>query len=187
MVPIDQLKPNPRNPNKHPKDQIEELAEIIRVTGWRRPIIVSNQSGLVVVGHGRLSAGYLLEAKEVPVDFQDYDTPDHETADMIGDNAIALKAEIDLAETFSLLKELPAELIPLTACDPDAILEELRGDAHEGGEKSFGPEDGGPVPYFVSPDQAVTIGKAIKKIRREEKPDMSDGRALELICAEFIS
>jgi ParB-like chromosome segregation protein Spo0J len=57
---ITTLVPNPRNPNMHPQKQIELLAKIIKNQGWRAPITVSNRSGFVVRGHGRLLAAQLL-------------------------------------------------------------------------------------------------------------------------------
>jgi ParB-like chromosome segregation protein Spo0J len=63
MVPIAKLKPNPANPNKHPASQVELLAKIISAHGWRAPITVSNRSGLIVRGHGRLEADELILLK----------------------------------------------------------------------------------------------------------------------------
>lgn len=60
MVDIEKLVGNPRNPNKHPQNQIELLAKIIKAQGWRNPIVVSRRSGFVVKGHGRLEAARLL-------------------------------------------------------------------------------------------------------------------------------
>lgn len=97
FVSVKDLKPNPKNRNKHPKDQIERLAKIISEQGFRRPIIVSNQSGLVVVGHGRLMAAKKLKLETVPVIYQDYATPELEYADQVADNAIALWAELDFS------------------------------------------------------------------------------------------
>ena len=56
IVKTSELKPNPKNPNKHPQEQIEKLGEIIRGNGWRQPITVSTLSGMIVKGHGRLLA-----------------------------------------------------------------------------------------------------------------------------------
>ena len=56
LVAVKDIKPNPKNPNIHPKQQIELLAKVLQETGWRAPIVVSNRSGLVVKGHGRLAA-----------------------------------------------------------------------------------------------------------------------------------
>lgn len=81
MVAIEEIIPNPRNPNKHPKKQIELLAKIIKAQGWRAPITVSNRSGFIVRGHARLEAAKLLGLTECPVDFQDYDNEAVEWAD----------------------------------------------------------------------------------------------------------
>lgn len=106
MVPIDELVENPRNPNTHPKRQIDLLAKIISRQGWRHPITVSNRSGFIVHGHGRLLAAKLLKETDVPVDYQDYDTEAQEWEDLLADNKIAELAEIDDGLAADLLKEL---------------------------------------------------------------------------------
>lgn len=95
IVDADALRPNPRNPNTHPAEQVEILAKIIKYQGWRQNITVSNRSGFIVRGHGRLQAAQHLELKQVPVEYQDYRTEADEWADMIADNKIAEMAEID--------------------------------------------------------------------------------------------
>ena len=72
IVPLKDLRPNPKNPNQHPPEQIKLLASIIRATGWRAPITVSKRSGLVTKGHGRLMAAQLDDLTDAPVDYQDY-------------------------------------------------------------------------------------------------------------------
>ena len=88
IVDTDELVGNPRNPNQHPKEQITALAKIIKRQGWRHPIVVSNRSGFVVKGHGRLLAAKELNAAQVPVDFQDYESEASEYADLMADNKI---------------------------------------------------------------------------------------------------
>ena len=103
IVPVAEVRPNPKNPNQHPEEQIELLAKIIKTQGWRAPITVSTLSGLVVRGHGRLMAANFLGLGCVPVDFQHYKNNDEELADLLADNKIAELAEIDskmLAEVF---------------------------------------------------------------------------------------
>jgi ParB-like chromosome segregation protein Spo0J len=95
IVSLKELKEHPGNPNKHPPEQIKLLAKIIRVSGWRNPIVISNRSGLITKGHARLKAATLLEQKTVPVDFQDYANEQDEIADMIADNWIAELADLD--------------------------------------------------------------------------------------------
>lgn len=71
LADITTLIPNPRNPNTHPEKQVQLLAKIIKNQGWRAPITVSNRSGFIVRGHGRLLAAQLLGVEQVPVDRQD--------------------------------------------------------------------------------------------------------------------
>lgn len=95
IVDIDTLAENPANPNTHPKLQLERLAEVIKGTGWRQPITVSTLSGYIVKGHGRYRAAKLAGWNQVPIERQDYATPEKEMADLIADNQIASMAVID--------------------------------------------------------------------------------------------
>ncbi len=96
IIPIDELKLNPKNRNIHPENQIKRLAQILTYQGFRFPVKVSNLSGMVVSGHGRVEAARLNGWTEVPVNFQDYESPAQEYADSIADNSIASWAELDI-------------------------------------------------------------------------------------------
>jgi DNA modification methylase len=106
LVPIESIVPNEKNRNQHPQDQIDRLAKIIEFQGFRSPLIVSNQSGKLVSGHGRLLAAKQLGLESVPVMFQDFDNEDMEYAAGIAENAIALWAELDLSGIHKDLPEL---------------------------------------------------------------------------------
>lgn len=106
LVKIKELKPNPKNRNKHPEEQIERLADIIKYQGFRQPIVVSNRTGLVVAGHGRLEAAKRLNLDSVPVVFQDFDSEEQEYSFGVSDNAIASWAELDLSGINTDLPEL---------------------------------------------------------------------------------
>lgn len=97
LVPVSELEAHPKNRNKHPDDQIERLAQILKYQGFRYPIKVSKKSGLITSGHGRLLAAKLNGWGEVPVNFQDYESDEQEYADVQADNAIASWAELDLS------------------------------------------------------------------------------------------
>jgi len=105
LVNINELKPHPKNRNKHPREQIERLAKILEYQGWRSPVKVSTRSGFITAGHGRVEAAKHLGWKQVPVDFQEYDSEEQEYADLQADNAIALWAELDLSEIQSDIKD----------------------------------------------------------------------------------
>lgn len=94
-VPLSELKPHPKNRNKHPDEQIDRLAQIIEYQGIRHPIVVSQLSGFITKGHGRLAAAKKLGLFSFPVEFQEYESDAQEYADIQADNAIALWAELD--------------------------------------------------------------------------------------------
>ena len=114
IVAIEEVWPNPRNPNQHPEEQIALLAKIIKKQGWRAPITVSTLSNQVVRGHGRLMAAKRLGVRQVPVDYQDYSSEQEEWADLIADNRIAELAEIDNKLLMDLIGEIDDGTIDIT-------------------------------------------------------------------------
>ncbi len=96
MVPIDQLVENPKNANIHSEEQIQRLAKIIDFQGFRVPLTVSNRSGFVMAGHGRIEAAKRLGMAELPVIFQDFDNEAQEYAYLVSDNEIARWAKLDV-------------------------------------------------------------------------------------------
>ena len=115
---------NPRNMNNHPFKQVERLAKILEYQGVRYPIKVSNQSGYITSGHGRLQAAKLLKWDSMPVDYQDYEDEAQEYADLVADNAIASWAELDLAminnDIIDFGPELDLEMLGLEKFAVDA-------------------------------------------------------------------
>ena len=106
MVPIGDLKPNPRNPNKHTEEQVERVAKLIAGNGFRRPITASNQSGFITVGHCRRLSAILLKMTHVPVQYQDYENDGLEFADVVADNAAQEGSELDLSEIHKMLSDV---------------------------------------------------------------------------------
>jgi len=120
MRALETLVEHPKNPNRHPPEQLRLLGKIIIGNGWRSPICVSTRSGFVIKGHGRLQAARLAGLSEAPVDLQDYATEADEWADMVADNKIAELAEIDAMSLAALAEDLEKqgfdlELAGLTA------------------------------------------------------------------------
>jgi len=117
IVDIDALVPNPRNPNRHSDEQIRLLAKIIKHQGWRAPITVSNRSGFIVRGHGRLTAAKLLGVDLVPVDRQDYATEAEEWADLVADNRLSELNEMDNLALKDILQELDSGMLEVLGAD----------------------------------------------------------------------
>ena len=103
---VEKLVAHPKNPNKHPKKQVEMLAKIIRAQGWRWPVVVSKRSGYVVAGHGRIEAAKLLGEDKVPVNVQEFETEAEEYAHLMADNKIAEYAELQTDKIGELLEDL---------------------------------------------------------------------------------
>ena len=91
---------HPKNVNVHPQDQIDRLADILEYQGMRYAIKVSNLSGKITSGHGRvLGISTLVSQKrsenKVPVVYQEYESEEQEIADIVADNSIASWASLD--------------------------------------------------------------------------------------------
>lgn len=139
VVEINKLKENPRNPNTHPSVQIDLLAQIIKKTGWRAPITVSNLSGFIVKGHGRLQAAKAAGFKHCPVEYQNFLDEEEEMAALLADNKLAELAEIDVEKLTEIFKDYEFEDLSLTGYSQeefDELVEvfeeaELLGDPDE--------------------------------------------------------
>lgn len=98
LVPIEHIKPNPKNNNQHSPEQYKRLAKNMLNLGIRHPITISKLSGLIVFGHARYEAFKILGLKEVPVEYQDFKDEQEEYAAMTADNALQADwSDIDLA------------------------------------------------------------------------------------------
>jgi ParB-like chromosome segregation protein Spo0J len=168
-VPIEELVPNPRNPNTHPEDQVKLLAKIMEFQGWRSPVVVSNLSGYMVRGHGRLLAARILGLETIPVDFQDYDNEAQEHADLVADNRIAELAEMDRAGLKDLIEELDTGDLDLemTGFDEKALAT-LMSQIHVEEE---GEDDPGGVPTIEEVREAVKILSAQCGLPRIRDPN----------------
>ena len=96
-VSLNEIKPHPKNPNVHSNDQIERLAALITYQGFRVPIIVDQDSGFIVAGHGRLLAAIKLGLEKVPIIKQKFKDEDQIFAFLVSDNAIGEWDPMDLA------------------------------------------------------------------------------------------
>jgi DNA modification methylase len=106
IVDIDLLVENPKNNNNHPQDQIDRLAKLITHTGFRNPLVVSNRSGFVLCGHGRIAAAKKAGLKQLPVIYQDFKDEAEEYAYMTADNAIHNWSSIDLSKVNAEMLDL---------------------------------------------------------------------------------
>jgi hypothetical protein len=121
LAPTSSLNPNPENPNLHSAEQLALYAKILRHQGWRKAIVVSKQSGLIVTGHGAWQTATQQGWPQVPVDRQDFASKADEIAHMLADNGLPQMAEMKESELKKLLASLDAELRELTGFELDEL------------------------------------------------------------------
>lgn len=148
MWPIARPKPYPGNPRLN-DSAVDQVAESIRVFGWRQPIVVDTDE-VIVVGHTRLKAAMKLGLIEVPIHIARDLSPDQVRAYRLADNKLAELAEWNM-------ELLPIELGQLQAADFDLGLigfdaDELAKIMNPDGEEGLCDPDDVPEP----PDEAVT-------------------------------
>ena len=73
LIEVSQLKRNPKNIKQHPEAQIHDLVKLIKMVGFKDPIVI-DKNQTVWAGHGRLDAAEILKMKLVPcISLEDLD------------------------------------------------------------------------------------------------------------------
>ena len=103
--PIDELKPDPKNPRKHSPKQVRQIANSIRQFGFVCPILVDAERN-IIAGHGRMQAARQLDMATVPVVQIDHLTPAQVKALRIADNKLTENGEWDLLLLGEAFQEL---------------------------------------------------------------------------------
>ena len=93
-VPIDSIKPYKRNAKLHPDEQVEQICNSIRETGFNDPIGVWH--GECVEGHGRILAAKKLGMKEVPIIRLDDLTDEQRRVYMLAHNKLTMNSGFDI-------------------------------------------------------------------------------------------
>ena len=183
MIPLEDIKPNPGNPNVHPQDQVEMLAAILRASGWREAIVVSLRSGYVVKGHGRLQSAQHLKLKEAPVEFQDYVDEQAELADMIADNRIAQHSYVDALGLGKLLKKMSANKVDKLGYTQEEIslISAAEYVAPKKTDRTFVVLE----TLKMTKESKAIVSRAVQKYCLRIKKEIEWGDALASICIEW--
>lgn len=89
VLKIKDLKPYAKNAKKHPKKQIEKIANSIEAFGMNDPIGIWGKDNLIVEGHGRVEALKQLGYDEVPCIRLDHMTDEERRAYTLAHNKVA--------------------------------------------------------------------------------------------------
>jgi ParB-like chromosome segregation protein Spo0J len=184
LVPIKSLTADPRNARLHSKRNLDAIRLSLREFGMRKPIVVKD--GVVVAGNGTLQAAD-MEGWEVIacVDASDL-TSEQAQAYALADNQtgdLAAWAGEPLKEALARVPETLQAATGFGADEVKAIqaLAFTRSDESPKKDAEF-------VTLKLTKEQAVIVRGAVAKVREcEQDSEMAVGRALELICAEYLS
>jgi hypothetical protein len=106
---LDELRPNPRNPRRHPKRKIRDLANHILKLGFIGVIII-DETGLILAGHARYLAAKLLGFMTVPTLCVGGLNEAHKRVFLLADNKFGERAAWDREMLVAELQELSVVL-----------------------------------------------------------------------------
>ena len=189
--PIDDLIPYARNSRQHSDLQIAQLAGMIKEFGFKNPILVDGDNG-IIAGHGRVLAARKLGLTDIPtIECSDL-SETQKKAFIIADNKIALNSSWDQEMLMLEIQDLQGDGfdVDLLAFDPSEIavnnidysildgeneINEQLGDMAQGVRKAiqieFEPQDYEEAQELVKywRDAGAYVGYMIMNFLREEK------------------
>lgn len=114
VVPLDSLKPNPKNTKRHSPKQFELVAKNIEAFGFHSPII-TDETRMILCGHCRFLAARFLGLDRAPTIILSGLSDHQKRALAISDNRLAELGECDLpliSQTIAELYELDLNFDP---------------------------------------------------------------------------
>jgi len=121
-VKLSDIKPYDKNAKKHPKKQVEQIAESIKAFGFLVPSIIT-KDGELIAGHGRHLAAQLLALDTMPMIRAEHLTEEQIKAYRLADNKLN-ESDWDMKLVIAELKELSLPMLDLTGFSRDLVLED---------------------------------------------------------------
>lgn len=196
-IDINKLKLDPKNARKHDDKNIKMIAASLSEFGQQR-IPVVTPDFVVVAGNGTVIAAKSINWNSIYVHISDL-TDTKAMAYSIADNQIASTSSWDL-EVYGLnIKEIKDagwlenwNAIGFEKDELNLFLSanwnehNTQPDSVEPDKSGLKEEMGKPIKLTI--DQRITIDEAISALRlREDDSKISEGRVIELLCADFLS
>lgn len=185
LVPVEDLTLDEANVRKHPERNIGAIKASLLRFGQRKPVVV--RDGKVVAGNGTLEAARQIPWTHLAVVAADDLSPEEARAYAIADNKTGDLAEWDYQALGEQFRELPEDLLAATGFADFEVEPLLRA------QWEPRPETSGSEPYghslALTSEQWTVVKGALAKVREQapEGPEMTDGRALELLAADWLS
>ena len=185
------LKPYLKNAMVHEPEQIKQVADSITEFGFTIPILIDEHLE-ILAGHARREAALQLKLPRVPCIVRRDLSDSQKMAYRIADNKIARNSEFN----WQLVHD---ELVTLNESGYDLTLTGFRAFEIDpllksdwkapGADDSDGTEFAdGKHQIVLTADQYKVVLQAMAKVREvTEDDDTSDGRCVELICADYLA
>ena len=192
-VPIDKVEPNDYNPKEKNTKEYKNVVESIRRNGFKQPIFVREEEGndnyVIVDGEQRWTAANELGYKDIYIYNLGNISEEEAKALTIWFEVQVPFSEVELAPIVVELNKLDIQLPytdeeivtfeKMTQFDFDAAYNE---DVPQGADMD---DDMKTLNIKMTPEQFKTVDGAIKYIVEHE--EVSEGRALELLCANGLT
>lgn len=108
-VPVALIDAHPDNPNEHPDDQVEAIAESLKELGQFRSVVLVEQGNgryTAVAGHGVIQGAVRQGLEVVKADVHPASTPPERVREMLlADNGLAERSQMDEVKLTTLLEE----------------------------------------------------------------------------------
>lgn len=191
LVPLESVTLDPENARRHPRQNIEAIKASLLAFGQRKPIVYAAAAeGHVIAGNGTVEAARELGWSEIAaVDSSDLSS-DQATAYGLADNQTTDLSEWEAQKLRDALNKLPDFVKAATGFTTEAIaaLSTMTLPSTQRGQEGKVDKGAGTRGILVTTEQGEVIDRAVERLRvQESDPSMSVGRALELLCAEFLS
>jgi ParB-like chromosome segregation protein Spo0J len=174
----------------HHEEQVKQIADSISEFGFTNPILV-DENLEILAGHGRREAAMQLKLIRVPCIILDHLTDAQKMAYRLADNKLARNSDFEWQLVSDELKALQESGYDLTLTGfRDFEVEPLLQGKFTAPELSDGDggEFGSKHQIVLTDDQYKVVMQAIAKVKQGEgDDDMSDGRCMELICADYLA
>jgi hypothetical protein len=207
IVPISQVSLDPHNCKDHSPENINFIKESLKEFGFQKPIVVSKDM-VIAAGNGTYTAAKELGFKEIPIAISDLSL-EKIKAYAIADNQIGLTSSFNLDKLSEQLQQLAVwnsnqnwqalgfndnslklmlsfdkEFKPTV--EEDNFKEKSSNNTSQTDNKSTDKQKYKPIK--VDDSQREIIQMAVQKLRDEENDQtIPEGKAVELICASYLS
>jgi len=191
-VDIDSIEKNSYNPKKLDTKEYQNIVKSIKVHGFTTPIIVRNNPDkkadtkyLIIDGQNRWLAAKELGYKKIPI-YNEGDVDEENAKSLTIFHQVQIPfSEIDLSYLVVELADMNMEL-PYTETEIANFKAMAEYDFDFKREEPDNlPDDDGMVPWTIrmTPAQFQVIKQTVDDLA--EEMNISEGRSLELICADF--